>query len=178
MIDRVIKKIRHIRLSGQMVRRLLFAAGLIVCIFLGHFLVRGFGERMVVQGSGMAPVYEDQDQVRINKVVYHLSKPKRFDAVAVSLSSSGTGTYYVRRIIGVPKDTIVIKGGQIYVNEEVLENPYNDESIASAGSASSMIILEDDEYFVLCDNYNADSSDSRLTTIGLIKKDQIAGRVR
>ena len=87
-------------------------------------------------------------------------------------------TYYIKRIIGLPGETIQIdEVGTIYINGEVLQESYGREIISEKhrGLASEPITLGEDEYFVMGDNRN-NSSDSRLAEVGNIKRDQIIGR--
>jgi signal peptidase I len=82
--------------------------------------------------------------------------------------------YYVKRVVGVPGDELYIKGGVLYVNDEAVEQYFNDK-IAEPGLLESRVTLEDDEYFVIGDNCNS-SEDSRSANIGTIKKSYIVGK--
>ena len=78
--------------------------------------------------------------------------------------------YYVKRVVGVPGDTLYIKNGLLYVNDETVEEYFNDR-IAEPGLLESEVTLEEDEYFVIGDNCN-NSEDSRSANIGTVKKDR------
>ena len=85
-------------------------------------------------------------------------------------------TYYIKRIIGLPGETVRIDTeGNIYINGQVLNEHYGTEVIEDPGSALDGICLGPDEYFVLGDNRNH-SSDSRTPSVGLIEKKDIIGR--
>jgi signal peptidase I len=84
--------------------------------------------------------------------------------------------YYVKRVIGVPGDTVLILDGVVYVNGELYEEEGEVDAILDAGIAAEEIVLGDDEYFVLGDNRN-NSEDSRYANIGNIKKEYIIGKV-
>ena len=84
-------------------------------------------------------------------------------------------TYYIKRIIGLPGETVQIADGEIYINGEVLEESYGREVMQDAGLAAEPITLGDDEYFVLGDNRNY-SSDSRDPSVALIHRKEIIGR--
>ena len=79
-------------------------------------------------------------------------------------------------MIGVPGDTVQIADGKILVNGEEIEKQGSEE-ILSGGLASSEITLGDNQYFVLGDNYN-NSEDSRVSSIGNIKKENIIGKIK
>ena len=82
------------------------------------------------------------------------------------------------RIVGLPGEKVQIKNGKIYIDGERTEYPFNEESIQDAGIGRDEIFLDDDEYFMMCDNYNNSRYDSRSSNIGIINKKQIIGRVK
>ena len=82
--------------------------------------------------------------------------------------------YYVKRVVGVPGDTLYIKNGLLYVNEETVEEYFNDR-IAEPGLLESEVTLGEDEYFVIGDNCN-NSEDSRSANIGSVRKSYIIGK--
>lgn len=85
-------------------------------------------------------------------------------------------TFYIKRIIGLPGETIQIDGeGNIWINGEILEESYGREIIRDPGLAVEPITLGEDEYFVMGDNRN-NSSDSRVEAVGNIHRDEIIGR--
>ncbi|MEG0565166.1 MAG: signal peptidase I, partial [Hungatella sp.] len=102
-------------------------------------------------------------------------KPERFDVIVFDYRYRKE-QYYIKRIIGLPGETIQICGGQIWVDGSLLEEIYGEEPIADPKRAALPITLEEDEYFVLGDNRN-DSSDSRDSDIADIKRDQIIGKL-
>ena len=87
-----------------------------------------------------------------------------------------TGDYYVKRIIGLPGETVQILDGAIYINGEKLDENYGKNSLVKAGIAAEPLQLGDDEYFVLGDNRLV-SKDSRYSSVGLVKRKYIEGKV-
>mgnify|MGYP002705462188 CR=1 FL=1 len=73
--------------------------------------------------------------------------------------------------------TVEIKDGKVYIDDTELELTFNDAAIENAGVAEKGETLGDNEYFVLCDDYNNNRDDSRLDSIGTIDSDQILGKV-
>ena len=84
--------------------------------------------------------------------------------------------YYLKRVVGLPGETIQIIGGYVYIGGELLEEDESFDKIADPGMAENEVVLGSDEYFVLGDNRN-NSEDSRSGNIGAVKKETIAGKV-
>jgi signal peptidase I len=148
-------------------------------IFLAVFLVVHYvGQRTEVNGDSMLNTLESGDNLIIDKISYRFSDPERFDIVVFPCVNDNY-TDYIKRIIGLPGETIWIdEGGQIYIDGEVIEDPYGREVIwtANRGRASSPITLGENEYFVMGDNRNL-SQDSRSEIVGNVDGDLFIGKV-
>ena len=138
----------------------------ILAVLLGTYLLITFvGQRTSVSGSSMEPTLSNNDQLILDKISYRFSEPKRFDIIVFPFQYK-ENTYYVKRVIGLPGETVQIDlEGNIYINGEILEEDYGKEKINFPGLAVEPITLGDDEYFVMGDNRN-NSSDSREVEIG------------
>lgn len=149
---------------------------LYVAVVVGvTFLIITFvGQRTYVSGSSMENTLSDGDNLIVDKISYRFKEPQRFDIIVFPFRYEEK-TYYIKRIIGLPGETVQIEDGLIYIDGEVLYESYGREIINSAGLAADPIVLGEDEYFVLGDNRN-DSSDSRDPNVGLIHRDEIIGR--
>ncbi|RDY29083.1 signal peptidase I [Lachnotalea glycerini] len=145
-----------------------------VVLALAGLIVTFVGQRTMVSGSSMESTLSDKDNLIVDKITYRFSNPKRFDIIVFPFQYQ-KDTYYIKRIIGLPGETVQIIDGDILINGEVLEETYGRERIESSGRASEPIILGDDEYFVMGDNRNA-SADSREPDVGNIKREDIIGR--
>ena len=136
------------------------------------------GQRTEVSGESMSNTLHSGDTLWIDKLEYEFGSPKRFDVVVFPYGEDDD-TYYIKRIIGLPGETVYIdEDGTIYINDEPLEgDKYGRELIAEdkRGVAAEEITLGDDEYFVLGDNRN-NSRDSRVSDVGNIHKNDIIGR--
>lgn len=133
------------------------------------------GLRTSVVGQSMAPALENGEEILINRFIYSISKPKPNDVVVFLPNGNEKSHYYVKRVIGVPGDTVQIKDGAVYVNGELFEEAVETASIINPELAAEEIVLGEDEYFVLGDNRN-NSEDSRYANIGNVKKEYIIGK--
>lgn len=146
------------------------------CLLAAVFLINTFViQRTMVSGESMYPYLHDKDQLMMDKLSYRFHDPERFDIVVFPVVRDGKEEYYIKRIIGMPGETVQIKEGYIYIDGEQLEENYGAEAMMDAGRAAQEITLGDDEYFVLGDNRNK-SDDSRYDNVGNLKRDKIVGR--
>lgn len=150
----------------------------IAVVFLLTYLVITYvGQRTEVSGSSMESTLSNGDNLIVDKISYRFREPERFDIIVFPYQYE-EDTYYIKRIIGMPGETVRIdEKGIIYINGEELVESYGREVIDAdkLGLAQEEITLGEDEYFVLGDNRNA-SSDSRDPSVGNIKRKDIIGR--
>ena len=105
-----------------------------------------------------------------------LSGPSREDVISFKLNGSEDTHSYIRRVIGLPGETIQIIDGMIYINGSVYLETQGFPQMENAGMAAQEITLGEDEYFVLGDNRNQ-SEDSRFADMGNVKLEDIEGKV-
>ena len=148
-----------------------------IAILVGTFAYDYSFEGKKIKGDSMENSLKDGDQIIINKLAYSFGVPKRYDIVVFPYNK-GKNIYYVKRIIGLPGETIQIINSSIFINGKLLYESFGKESMDeyTEGIAKNKIRLGDNEYFVLGDNRN-DSTDSRDKTVGAIKKEDILGKV-
>ncbi|MFG6384123.1 MAG: signal peptidase I [Lachnospiraceae bacterium] len=148
----------------------------IALVFLITYLVIHYvGQRTQVSGTSMEYTLSDGDNLIVDKISYRFKKPERFDIIVFPYQYE-ENTYYIKRIIGLPGETVQIdEDGNIYIDGEVLEESYGREVIQDPGQAIEPIKLGEDDYFVLGDNRNA-SADSREPSVGVIHGKDIIGR--
>ena len=107
--------------------------------------------------------------------IYKVTNPKQNDIIVFLPNGNEKSHYYVKRVVAVPGDTVLIQDGALYVNGELFDEEIEVASMEDAGLAAEEITLGEDEYFVLGDNRN-NSEDSRYANIGNIKKEYIIGK--
>lgn len=148
---------------------------LLVVLAVTWLVIHYVGQRTQVQGESMEPTLQDGDNLIVDKITYRLQDPKRFDIIVFPFRYK-ENTYYIKRIIGLPGETVQITNdGKIYINQEELKEGYGKEVMQDPGNAYTPITLGKDEYFVLGDNRN-NSSDSRSSSVGVIHRSEIIGR--
>ena len=133
-------------------------------------------QTVTMQESSMEPTIAVGDRFFINRVVYKFSSPKRGDLIVFRTNASDDAALHIRRVIGLPGETIQISGGRILIDGEAYKEGKDFPMISNPGLASSSITLESGDYFVLGDNRN-NSEDSRYADIGMVKKRYIAGKI-
>lgn len=152
-----------------------FVIYLAVILLVTFLTIHYVGQRTQVNGDSMQNTLQDGDNLIVDKISYQFRDPKRFDIIVFPFQYE-ENTYYIKRVIGLPGETVQIDDvGNIYINGEVLEESYGREVIRDAGLAADPIKLGEDEYFVMGDNRN-DSLDSRVPSVGTIKREDIIGR--
>ena len=145
-------------------------------IALAYFLVH-FGLAKTTVDASMAPTLDDGDRILVDRVRYKIFKPKRNDVIVFCQDSDPDrkdAFYNVKRIVGLPGETVQIKNGGVFINGEEMTEAVNVDRIMIAGLATYEVKLGDDEYFVLGDS-RISSEDSRYASIGNIKKSEIIG---
>lgn len=179
----------ELHVKHELIKIILYIIAIVGIVFLVHTFV---GSRSEVIGHSMEDTLHDGESIWLDKVTYRFQEPERYDIVVFPVA--GSETYFIKRIIGLPGETVYIdENGDIYVGtEETLYEEqdgtvYNEaEKLSEAygkseiqegmrGIASKPVTLGQDEYFVMGDNRN-NSKDSRSEEIGAISRDLIQGK--
>jgi signal peptidase I len=140
----------------------------IVLAVVLFFAINAVSARVRVDGFSMVPTLQDGEYVLVNRLAYRNSLPERGDIIVFS-SPQTTDLDLIKRVIGLPGDTVEISGGAVRVNGQVLEEPY----IAAAPVYNGEWEVPDGKLFVLGDNRN-DSSDSHAW--GLLPLENVIGK--
>ncbi|TSC93424.1 MAG: signal peptidase I [Candidatus Berkelbacteria bacterium Licking1014_7] len=145
---------------------------LIIAFAIKNFLIQTF----VIEGVSMEPNFHDNEYLLVDKISYRFSAPKRGDVIVFNPTDSPDS--YIKRIIGLPGETVKIVNNKIYVDGYKLDEPYLPDAINTNTSSQSLeskiYVLQDNEYFVIGDN-RQNSKDSRV--IGAVNFSQFEGRV-
>lgn len=139
------------------------------------FVVRTFiFEPVRVDGSSMMYTLEDDEYMIATKFDYLLGDPERFDIVICNYPNTTDGMYRVKRVIGLPGETLELVAGELYINGEHIEQDF--EMTENAAYYGPFTVPEG-HYFVIGDNRN-NSKDSRSIMVGPLDRSQIKGHVR
>lgn len=147
-----------------------------IAVILGitYLIITYVGQRTRVSGDSMESTLHSGDNLIVDKLSYHFREPERYEIIVFPYRYE-ENTFYIKRIVGLPGDTIQIKDGYLYIDGERADENYGLERMNKAGIAAEEIKLGADEYFVLGDNRNG-SSDSRDPSVGILKREEIIGR--
>lgn len=159
--------------TNRLRRAVNWIVDLVVVLSLAWLVVHEFGAQIRIAGQSMTPELRGGDVVLMDRLTYDFEEPQRFDVVVFEREDHKDN---VKRIIGLPGETVQIQSGYIYINGQYLEADRELNQVALAGMASSPITLAEDEYFLLGDNRDG-SEDSRFANIGNVKREQIRGKV-
>lgn len=164
------------RSDGESAARELFGwvVYILIVVCATYLIVTYVGQRTKVSGKSMMNTLYDKDNLIVDKISYRFREPKRYEIIVFPYRYQ-EDTYYIKRIIGLPGETVQIKDGYVYINGELLDEHYGREVMNESGIAAEPVQLGEDEYFVLGDNRNH-SSDSREPNVGVLRRDELIGR--
>ena len=147
--------------------------GISVSIFIAGVLVYFLGMTTNVVGVSMEPTLYNEQKIFIDRFVYVISSPDRGDVVVFLPNGNENAHYYVKRVVAVPGDKIIVQNGVFYVNG--IESPWVTGRLSDPGIAENEITLGSGEYFCIGDN-PGNSEDSRSANIGPVQETDIIGK--
>lgn len=151
---------------------LIYVLIMLCCIFI---VPKYVVQRTIVDGQSMTPTLQDEDNLIVNKLSYVFSDPDRYDIVVFYPNEN---EYFVKRVIGLPGETIQIINSDVYINGKIIEDSHRKEAtINDAGIAANPVKLGEDEFFVMGDNRNGSTDSRDGEYCGIVKKEQIDGKV-
>lgn len=143
---------------SYVIEGIIYVLLIVICIYVVPTYVI---QRTVVSGESMEDTLHDEESLLVDKLSYRFSAPKRYDIIVFYPKGKDVNEYYVKRIYGLPGETIQIKNNDIYINGSQIEDSYAKDAMGGAGIAEEPYTLASDEYFVLGDHRSV-SLDSRV----------------
>jgi signal peptidase I len=147
-----------------------FLVALIAVAAIKYFLIQPF----IVNGASMEPVFFDGDYLLVDEVSYHFKDPQRGDVIVLR-SPQDKSVYYIKRIVGLPEEDIVVDGSTVKINGKALDETYLPSGIMNDWTGHVEYKLNNQQYFVMGDN-RLNSFDSRYW--GPLSRSSIIGLVR
>ncbi len=167
---------KRLNFDKQRAAKFLFLAAEIgLAGVLAYALVLFYGQRVSNAGDSMSPLLKNGDVVLVDRLIYNATKPKRGDVIVFKPGGVENAHYLIKRVAGLPGETIQISDGKIYIDEKVCTEGIYVSDIQSPGIAAEPVKLGEGEYFVIGDNH-AGSDDSRTADVGNVKRRDILGK--
>lgn len=138
-------------------------------------MVYFFGTSLSNVGQSMEPTIYSGDRVLINNLIYRVKPPTYGDLIVFKPNGNENSHYHIKRVVGLPGDTVTIESGRVFIDGELLSEDVLTDKMLDAGVAQTEVKLGEDEYFVLGDNRN-NSEDSRSADIGNVRREDILGK--
>src|SRR5699024_2294093 len=160
----------------------IIVAALLIALIVRKF----FFSPIIVDGPSMQPTLHDQDKMIVNKFVYYMKEPERFDIVIFHANNEKD---FIKRVIGLPGEHIKVEDNDLYVDnkevpqsflniaeeEEDITYPIITNDFTLENLKGNYDVIAENYYLVLGDN-RKNSTDSRSSSVGLVHKDQIVGK--
>ena len=170
------KYTRDYYVRSRIRKTVFWIAAVAAAIALAYAYSFYFGQNIVVQEGSMDPTLSAGDTLLIDRAAYKLGSPKRGDIIVFRTSDDPKSSLHIKRVVGLPGETVQIQNGQILINGETYVEKRDFPAITNPGIAEEPVELGRGEYFVLGDNRN-NSEDSRYADIGPIEKKRIVGKL-
>lgn len=153
-----------------------YAVYLFILVFVLILAPKYLMEKILVDGTSMENSLYDEEHVLIEKVSRYFDGPERFEIVVFTKNHGTYTKTYIKRVIGLPGESVQIIGNRIFINGEELSEDFGKDPMDYAGIAAEPVLLGKDEYFVLGDNRLV-SVDSRDAKVGVVTKEELDGVV-
>ena len=169
------KKGKKKKKTGGIVRGILDTGVFILTVLIIAFVMSRYVVRRVkVHNHSMEHTLEEGDSVIIDKLTYRFRDPERYEIIV--FKQKGTGEDLIKRVIGLPFETVQIVEGEFYIDGEKIEDVEELDKPEYAGLAENSVELSVGEYFVVGDN-RKESIDSRYDEVGVVTSTRITGRM-
>src|SRR5699024_4953494 len=158
---------------------------IVVALIIALIVRKFFFSPIIVDGPSMQPTLNDQDKMIVNKFIYYIKDPERFDIVIFHANEEKD---FIKRVIGLPGEHVKVEDDVLYIDEEEVEQPFigtnkGNETVYPISTNDFTLeelsghydVIPPGYFLVLGDNRN-NSTDSRSSSLGLVSKEQIVGK--
>lgn len=146
-----------------------------VSLLMGYVISR-FVRLALARGQSMVPTIKNNQPILLDCRAYRRGEPKRHDLVAFRAHQKKQHKFFLKRVVGLPNEHLLIEDGKVYINGVLLDEPYLNEPMKRHPKID--LIVEEGHLFVMGDNRNH-SLDSRSSSLGLIRiKEDVVGVVK
>ncbi|MGI6091456.1 MAG: signal peptidase I [Veillonellaceae bacterium] len=139
----------------------------VLAFFIRHYIV----ELYMVEGPSMRPTLQNGERLVVNKFIYRFNKPTKGEIIVFRYPRDPSRDF-IKRVIAEPGDTIEIKDGRVFVNGQLLNEPY---ILDKTRGSYNLATVPDGHIFVMGDNRN-NSEDSRYRDVGFVSYDLVKGK--
>ncbi len=148
-----------------------FLESILIAGVLAFFIITFVVQSFVVEGPSMEPSFEHGERLFVNKFIYRFREPERGEVIVFEPRGAPSDKF-IKRVIGLPGETVKLEGGEVFINGEPLPEDYiQDPPRRSYGPYE----IAEEEVFVLGDN-RSNSSDSRFSHVGMVDYGSISGQ--
>lgn len=168
------QKEKREKIRKRILKVLLWSLCILFAVSFAYLVTHKCIAKTVVPNDSMEPTLSKNDRLIVNTVTYKLFEPERFDVAVIRRGDDEHIIYDIKRIYGLPGETIQITDGKIFINGNELEDRIKASETKLSGIAVEEIKLDKDEYFVLADD--RDKEDSRFAGYGHVYKKDILGK--
>ncbi len=140
---------------------------LVIAFVIRYFIV----ELYLVDGPSMRPTLQSAERLVVNKFIYRFRAPERGE-ILVFRYPKDPSRDFIKRVIAVPGDTIEIKDGRVFVNQQLMNEPY---ILSKTRGDYPLTTIPEDHIFVMGDNRN-NSEDSRFADVGFVPYELVKGK--
>lgn len=149
-----------------------FVESIVIAGILAFFIITFIVQSFVVEGESMLPSLHDGERLFVNKFIYRFQEPKRGDIV-VFAPKGEPKKKYIKRVIGLPGEEIIVNRDGVYINGHLVEENYIN---AKAEEGFGRYVVPENHFFVLGDNRNRSTDSRNFYQVGFVPFKSISGK--
>lgn len=148
-----------------------WARDVVISVFIAALIIVFLYQPVKVEGTSMMPILTDQERIFINKFVYKFEDIRRGDVVVFWYPLDPSKSY-IKRVVGLPGETVRITNGRVFINNRLLDEPYVVNEHVDYGDYPPVRVVA--EHFYVLGDHRSSSNDSR--SWGTVAREYIYGK--